>query len=414
MKKKYVIGIIIIILLVVLLAIFNKSDKHITSYVIKDKKNSYYIREYYENDSYYFIIRDSKKNRYSFNLNRNINDKNAIIKEIKKYISGDLTCIYPKYVNDITSDIHCIRNNKNYNVSYLKQNNDSDYLEILEKLKKDKLNTIGTYKDGTASNYKNLKVYKNNLLDNYYFTMWNYRGIYIFNNKKITDAKLLDYDQYDNKLASLLDHYYVYIDTQNRNKKIEFKYYDIVNGKKDSYIDNNKKHNISINIYFNGVDKNMLYFTDLKGKLQYTFDIENKKVNLITDGVDSYVVIRNGEKVLLNKSEFLEKEQYFDNSVSNKKINKLYNSSDIREIGNYYYAFSTNGDFYRINKKDIENGELLFNFDNVSTYKIKNLDILLVVEDTLFMYNESMGLVPILINEEFEYNYNNICDFWVG
>ena len=155
-----------------------------------------------------------------------------------------------------------------------------------------------------------------------------------------------------------------------------------------------------------------MYFTDKKGKLQYTFDINKKVVKKITDGVDSYVVIRNGEKDYLNKSVFLEKEQYFNNSVSNKKISKLYDCSDIREVGNYYYAYSSNGDFYRIHKLDITNGELLFNFDEISTYKINNLDVLLVVEDTLFMYNEKVGLIPIVINEELKYNYENICDFW--
>ena len=412
MKKKYIIGIVIIIIVILLIAIFENNDKHITSYVIKDKKNSYYIREYYEKDNYYFIVRDNDKNRYSFSLNSNVKDKNTVIKKIKKYINGELKCLYPIYVDNIKSDLHCIKNNKNYNVNYLKQENDEDYLKILELVNKDKLNTLGNYKNGTASSYKNLKVYKKNLLDDYYFTMWNYNGINVFNNKKIKAVKLLDYDQYDNKLGILLNNYYVYIDTMNRSKNIEFKYYNLLKDDIDSYIDNNKKHNISINVYFNGVDGDLLYFTDKKGKLQYTFDINKKVVKKITDGVDSYVVIRNGEKDYLNKSVFLEKEQYFNNSVSNKKISKLYDCSDIREVGNYYYAYSSNGDFYRIHKLDITNGELLFNFDEISTYKINNLDVLLVVEDTLFMYNEKVGLIPIVINEELKYNYENICDFW--
>ncbi len=413
MKNKYVIGILLIILVIIFIAIFNRSDNHITSYVIKEKKDSYYVREYYDNDSYYFIIRDNKKNRYSFSLNKKVKDKNTIIKSIKKYSRGELTCIYPSYVDDVISELHCIKNNKNYSVSYLKQVNDSDYLEINKLIKKDGLSSSGLHNNGTATKYKNMKIYKNNLLSNYYFTMWNYKGIYVFNKDSIKNIKLLDYDQYENKFGILLNNYYVYIDSENRDKDIEFKYYNILNDKSDSYIDNNKKHNISINIYFNGTNGNLLYFTDLKGKLQYTFDIDRKKVNKITDGVDSYVVVRNGEVNYLNKSVFFEHNHYFDNKVNNKEISKLYNSSDIREVGNFYYAYTNDGDLYRINKHDISNGELLFNFDSISTYNIKGLDILMVVQDTLFLYNDSVGLVPLVVNEELNYNYNNVCDFFV-
>ena len=410
MKKRYILYIVIIIIVLFIL-FFNKRDSHITSYIIKDKNNNYYVREYYNNDSYYFIVRDNNKNRYSFNLNSNLK-KDKVIKKINKYSDGDLLCIYPTYIDNTYNDLHCIKDNTNYNSSYLKQSNDSNYLEIAKKLKKDKLKTINDYSNGTATNYKNIKVYKKNLLNNYYFTMWNYSGLNIFNKDKIKSVKLLDYDQYDNKLGILLDNYYVYIDTENREKKLKFNYYDIIKENKDEIIDKNNKHNISINLYYNGVHNNLLYFIDKKSKLQYTFSIDKKKVTKITDGVDSYVLVRDNKIELLNKSIFFEKERYFDNKIDNKKIAKLYKSKDIRILGNYYYAYSNNGDFYRINKKDLEHGELLFNFNKISTYKIDDLDILMVVGDTLYLYNEEYGLLPILVSEELEYNYKNICDLY--
>ncbi len=412
MEKKHIIGIVFIVIFVIIFYLVNKNDQHIISYVIDNKKDNYYIREYYDNNNYYFIIRDNKKNRYSFSFNSDLNDKRKIIKSINKYNSGDLICLYPKYINDNNNDIHCIKNNTNYNISYLKQSNDKDYLNIVKKVEKDKLKTIANYNDGTASKYKNLKVYKKNLLKDYYFTMWNYSGLYVLNKDDIYNVKLLKYDQYDNKLGILLDNYYVYIDTENREKKIKFNYYNILKKDKGEIIDNNNKHNISINIYYNGVNDGLLYFTDKKGKLQYTFSIKEKEVKKITDGVDSYVLIRNNQKEYLNKSVFFEKEQYFDNKIENKKLSKLYKSKDIRLLGNYYYIYSTNGDFYRISKEDVEHGELLFNFNKISTYNIKDLDIILIVEDTLYLYNEDYGLLPIVVNEELEYNYNNICDFY--
>ena len=56
--------------------------------------------------------------------------------------------------------------------------------------------------------------------------------------------------------------------------------------------------------------------------------------------------------------------------------------------------------------------ELLFKFTDVAEWKVKDGEILVVVGDRLYFYNDAQGLVLIAINNELKYNHFNICDFW--
>jgi hypothetical protein len=86
------------------------------------------------------------------------------------------------------------------------------------------------------------------------------------------------------------------------------------------------------------------------------------------------------------------------------KINLLFNNS---------YYFESNGTFYRSNIKYEDSATKLFSIDKVSDWKIVDNNLLIMSNDTLYLYNDEIGLKKIISNNEFKYNYNNIYNLYI-
>ena len=366
----------------------------IGKYNINEK---FYIEN--KNHNYEFKI-TNKKETYSFILNNNVNKRKKLIKDIKIYKKNNIKCIIPIYVKDISKNIYCLENNNQVSNYYLKDND--NFKSIIEYTKKYKVNLPSDsekYKE-----FKKIKVYQNNINDNTAYIIWNYKGIYILKNNELKQQKFLNYDLYDNIMSTTTSNYFVLFENSNVMGIEKIHYYDIKN---DKYKIFKLKDKISKDSYINGVYDDLIYVTDNKKKIQYTINVKKEKIEEVGKEELGYTKYTNKKKEEMNKSDFFMKEQLFDNEkIENKKIT---NSKDLVKEDQIYYYLDNNKFYKNINGY---NSILLFELDNIKDWKINNKDLIIFVDDLVYIYNDELGLRKIIEYNELNYNYKNIVKYW--
>ena len=393
-------------------------DNHDVKYSIKTNDNEYSINEKFykvkNEDVYDFSVIDKEDNFYSFSYTNDFNNQKEVIKDIKYFTTKDLKCIFPIYRRGKYGDISCIYDGEQISYSYLKQINNYDIGIIT-----DKLSDLGykhdSWRSGGLTSVKSddnkIKLYKNDIYNNYIFTMWNYKGIYILKDNKVIDKQLIDNDQYESNFSILVGKYYVVLNCLDDSHTIsDVFYYNIDDMGKGEF---SLSTPISTDSYFNGIYADKLYITDLDNEKQYVLDPKYQSFKEIGNKNDGYKILKGDKLVAISKSEFFENEVYFSNPVINKKIISKYGNVEVRKSGNFYY-FEKDGVIYRAHESNTTKAVKLFKFDKISDWKIKNGDVLAVVDDTLYFYSDNSGLIPIAVNNELRYNYKNISDFWKG
>ena len=357
----------------------------------------FYIEE--KSHNYEFKI-TNKKETYSFILNSNVNKRKKIIKDIKIYKKNNIKCIIPIYIKDISKDIYCLENNNQVSNYYLKDND--NFKSIIEDTKKYKVNLPSDsekYKE-----FKKIKVYQNNINDNTAYIIWNYKGIYILKNNELKQQKFLNYDLYDNIMSTTTSNYFVLFENSNVMGIEKIHYYDIKNDKYNIF---KLKDKISKDSYINGVYDDLIYVTDNKKKIQYTINVKKEKIEEVGKEELGYTKYTNKKKEEMNKSDFFMKEQLFDNEkIENKKIT---NSKDLVKEDQIYYYLDNNKFYKNINGY---NSILLFELDNIKDWRINNKDLIIFVDDLVYIYNDELGLRKIIEYNELNYNYKNIVKYW--
>ena len=377
---------LLIIVILLILFIYKLSIK---SHDIKYEVNDYTIHEkFYINKGHFYDIEiKNKKNKYSYTINNNLGKKKKIIKKIKTYKSNNLVCIKPIYKKEIEKELYCNLDNKQVSLYYLVNSENKDLEKILEKEKKIVLPSSNDNK----TKYKKISIYQKNILDDYRLVLWNYKGIYILDNKNLKYQKILDYDLYDNVMATVVSKYYVLFENTSVNGIQNVYYYDLKKDKLNSF---KLKPKISKDSYINGVYNNLIYVTDNREKKEYTIDISKEEIKLIDNDENKYIYYNDDKKELLTKSDFFMKKQIFNSE------NKLHN---------YYYSNKDNNYYKSLNNK---NKELLFELANVKEWNIIDRDILLLKDKTIYLYNDEVGLRKLVESNELKYNYEDIYKLW--
>ena len=400
-KVKVIIALILFIIVIFLFFKLIKKE-HFIKYKI-DKKYSVEEKFYIVNGEHnYDIYIKNGKNKYSFIISKNINKNKKIIKDIKSYNKGELSCILPIYKKNIKLDLYCVKDGIQVSNYYLYSEGDSNFKTIIKKLKK--YNIKYNYTNSSSESYKNIKVYKKNIIDNYYFTVWNYKGIFVLNNKNFSYKKILNYDLYDNIMSTVTDSYFVLFENTSVSGIENVYYYDFNNGKVKKYVlDDDKK--ISKDSYINGVIGEDIYVTDRENKKEYIVNIRDKSIKQISTG-NEFIVYENSVKNKITKSDFFMSDVYFDNvDIEDGK----FNTESYRKIGDNYYYLDNNCIYRVFNDK---NKILLFKLNNISDWKVIDNDILVVSNNYLYLYNDLYGLKKIVKNDEFKYNYLGINRLW--
>lgn len=394
--------IIIIFFSIRFLTLKSLKKEHRVSYELKNYEvvENFYLEG---KKHWYDIIIKDKSNFYYYSLNENLNKSKKIIKDIKVINENNLTCIVPIYKKNMERNIYCNKNNSYISMHYLISEDNEDFNKILEKAKK--YNIKIPKENDSKAKYKKLEINKDNIPNDYKFLIWDYKGIYIIDRKNSSYQKILNYDLYENLMSTIIDKYYVLFENTSVNGIENIYYYDIIKNKLRSFKLDNK---LSKDSYINGVIDDLIFITDSKKKKQYTFNIKKKELEEIGNEEKLYQIYENGIQKFLSKSDFFQKKQYFKNTLEKDKI---ITSKNLKKEYNYLYYLEDNK-MYRAIKSNKKDPELLFELSNIKDWQIVDRDILLIAEDTLYLYTDNKGLRKILKSSELNYNYKDICKMW--
>lgn len=394
--------------LLVIILLFNCIMKLIKKeHSVKYNLDNYEIEENFYTKgkkSWYDFIIKNKKNNFSYSLNEKLDKKKKVLEKIKTYKKNNLTCIIPIYKKtNIDNKMYCNLNNQSVSNNYLQETNNRDFQAILKKAKNYsiKVNAPSQKK----KKYKKLEVYQDNLEDNYKYIIWYYKGIYVIEKEKLSYQKILDYDLYDNVMATIVGNFYVLFENSSVNGIENIHYYDLVKEKLYTY---KLEKKLNKNSYINGVNGNLIFVTDNDAKKQYSINLKKKKIEEVGNDEKGYQKYQNGKLKFLSKSDFFIKKQFFDNEVFKDKILK---SIDLRKEYNYFY-YLDNNKMYKVLDNNRDHPILLFELSNIKEWKIIDRDIMMVADDSLYLYNDDGGLRKIVISNELKYNYKNICNLW--
>lgn len=397
-KKKKIILFFIVLMIIVILCqkIFLKE------YTVVYEKNKYKIKEIFQakdNQKYTMII-TKKNHNYVYKINHNFHKNKKIIKEIKTFQKNNLVCIIPLYTKNVENELYCNIDKQQVSVDYLIKSKNVNFKKIKEKIKK--YNISLPHSSNIKKKYKSIQVYQDNISEKEIYYLWNYKGLFILDNKKLNYQEFLEEDLYDNIVATTINNYYVLLENSSVNGVHRIYYYDYKKNKVNYF---SPKYVVSKDTYINGTKDGIIYITDKREKKQYTLNIRKEKMERIDQDETTYILYEDNKKKIMSKSDFLIKEQYFTNDTIIN--NKITNSKDLRKENGIYYYLEDNK-IYQALEKDPKKTIILLELEDIKDFYIEEDEILILQKDTLYSYNEKKGLRKILQSSELNYNYKNI------
>ena len=382
------------------------------NYSVVGDDNLFDIKEVlYDKNKYDFYIDDKDGNRYLVSDKFDFNKQKGVIKDIAFYEDKNIKCILPIYKRERIGNITCLYEKGQVDYSYLMTNN-VNTKKMLTKFKKYGYSIDKSYslsdktKEYPLENGFTAYVYTGNLFDGYTFTMWNYNGIFFINKDKIVEKKYLDEDLYDNSNSRIVGKYYMFFKFNETEKYLSDIFFVNLEdyGKNSIYM----RNGLNNNMYINGVYNNKLYITDLKTKTQYSLD--PYKTNFEVVGEDKeFTILKNNQLEKISSKLYFKAKYYFDVANVDNITNKFGNVN-VYQSDNYYYFMKDNV-FYK-QHKDYPATIKLFEFKDVSDWRLSSGDIVFISGDTMYLFSEKYGIKPIVKNKEFKFNYNNICNLY--
>lgn len=405
-------------LLVILLVLYfgieisfiNLNKGHNLEYKIKEKDNTFYIKEIYtkkrknEINNYYFEIK-LNEDIYNFQTYKNYKNANYIIKNIEYFSNDNYKCIYLKDKDEKQiSDVICLNDNIQYFYSNI-EGKDKELDKFVKNLK------------GYKKNKENLKniidatpviFYRDNIIDNHYLYLENYKGIYLINKKdNVKNITLFENDLYKNEISILNNEKYITADYNEEYGFHEFKLVNIKNGKKSKIISNDE---ISLDSYMQGSIDNEIYLFDKTDKKQYRINLKSKIVSLSGNKSKGIEVYKNNKLITDSAYKAAKQEVLFNKyTVDNKFNDKEY--VKVEKVGNklsgYYYLYEKEGNKYKVYRANIQNQKIityLFTTDDIKN--IYYYEDYIYYKDGLFIkyYKDDIGTKTLLKNTEFEFN----------
>ena len=388
---------LVLILLVIVYGCYRIMIKeHDFTYTV----DKYKVHEHFYIDKahHYDITISNKKYNYTYRVDKNLSKEKAIIKNIKTFKRNNLVCIIPIYKKDIDLNIYCNLDKTQVSNDYLLKTYNNDFKVIQKKIKKYKIKYPKEYT--TKTKYKKLGIFQKNILDEDNYYIWNYKGVYSLSKNKLNYKKILNYDLYDNVMATTVKNYYVLFENNS------------VNGIKKVYVYNNKNNNltnfklekvISKDSYINGVVDNLIYVTDRREKKEYTIDIFSKKIKQVDNNL-KYIIYENGIKKKVSKSDYFMEDEFFNKFIVD---NKITSSRELIKVGSYYYYFE-NSRIYKVLDTNKKYRTLLLELEDIKEWNIYDNKIIIMANDTIYSYDDINGLRRIIKSNELKYNYKNI------
>ena len=384
------------------------------NYTFTKGKNKYEISETYNYidgmHKYDISIKDKDNNEYLYLIDHNYHKEKEILVDLRIFKKENMTCIFPIFKDKITSNLVCNIDGKSKSYTSLINDNNKYVQEIRDELIKKGYNVSAFSNSDTKSkeisNLATKLSYYTDFIPNYNVVVWGYKGVFSINKDNATVNDFLKSDIYDTKYLTVGKKYMHLMDAESEMSSFDKIYSIDLKSGKTSIVDVIEK-NISVNSYFNGVYNDMVYFTDCNGNHQYKYSEGKDNVERTdSDGMLKYYDGKN----LVNETvdDISNNNVVFNKNVINEKITKLYNTANIKKSNNHYYFKTNDGSFYLSLKNKYDKSVLLFNNNLMNEWIVVNDTIFGIIGDTLYAYNYTYGLKPLIKYGEFNYHTDSM------
>lgn len=394
-----------------LFTIFSKGNK--SDYIIIEDNIEFLINEnsYFESNinTYSYSIK-AKNNTFNFQINHDFNKNSQIIKNIKYFNDNNYECILPIFKNNLVlMDIICYSNgnmNYYYNLKGKNKNLDSFVLSLEEY-------DINQFTDNfKTEQIEGLTVYKDNLINNHYIGINNYKGIFDISknfNSIVYNISLYGKDIYNQKVSAYVDEYFISADY---NKEHEFNKFNVINLTKLTTFNITSDKAISLDSYIQGVVDGKVYLYDKDNKIQYEINVS--KGTIVSYAGNNIKYYKDGNwttmTILEANNELKFTKQIVDLVDNNyQRIDKIGN-----EVG-FYYLYKKNNDGYDVYRRSIQdNNTLIYLFSTKTIDSIYYIDnyVYFINNNLLQVYNDEFGVRNIVQYKELEFNKNLIFNVY--
>ncbi len=414
MKRLLKLLIILFCLYLSIQLIFKMIGKgHKINYQIKEKEKTFEIEETFisntknEIDSYYFNILYND-DLFTFQTYANLNKGEMVIKEIKYFETDDYKCVLPIFSKKkIIVDLLCKKEETFVFYNFI-QGQDEQLDNFVKGLKEYNINKWSDNKKAKTK-VAPITVYNNNILDNHFVGINNYKGIYSLDNlnkNKIVDIKLFTNDIYIRNLETMVNNFYVVANYNTEHDFSSFYVVDLITNEQKT-IKTNKR--ISFDSYIQGTVNNNVYIYDKDNKKQYELNIKTKSMLEVGNPETGIKYYFNGEWQRLDIRELTKKDLFFNDEGIITKSDDNYDRIDI--VGNkrtgYIYYYKKKENDYKVYRSPSRNPN-----QKIYLFNLKNLDDIKYVYDFIYFidgnevkyYNDNLGVRTIFKNEEFDFN----------
>jgi hypothetical protein len=434
MKKMFSITMLLLLIYIIIQAIYGYFvGQHVLNYKFKIDDKIYNIKEKftnkyrttnYEKDdlpSYYYEISLEKDTNplFNFKIVGSYTGVSHFLQNIKVYNDNNMTCIYPIFKdNQNLLDVMCNKDSKQLLYRNIKGEN-KELDQFVVSLIKDGYNHYSWHNpDLSTTKLDNINIYKYNYFDSLYIALWNYKGIYLINGDNSRNLHLLGRDQYNNNLSALINYYYIIPDYSAGGSSFNrFLRTDLRTGNV-SYISISP---ISFDSFIQGVVENKLYIIDRNNKIQYQFDVENKKLSIIGDTTNQAKYYYNGAWKDKSIFDIIDNTLKFGRDSNIPSSFNQYNAYLIDEVmgdsdGCYYLYIKDNGKtkVYRADKQNPNLLTLLFTTNSISNVKYIDDMVYYIDNDTLYIYSDKTGLRALVKYNELAFNHSNMYDIYIS
>lgn len=381
-----VLGCLLIIFFALKFVIHLLDKGHIETY---NSGNFNIVENYTAKDNNYKFNIKNDKFKLSFDVTYDYNKGSNIITKIHHKKINNYECILPIFKgNKILTDIMCKQNN----TVYYGNNIDSEINDFIKEMEKYGYQ-LSNFKDKAKKTKLsvNTAVYKNNILENHYLALENYKGLVLYNTKEMT-VPLFENDIYTKPISTFTDKYYIVADYNNEYSFKIFKVVNIINGNEKEI---RSYDEISFDSYIMGIINNEVYLFDKDAKVQYKINIEKETVTKMED-----IKYYDGKWHIMSLKDALNEKKFDNNKATVNNYEKAV------KIGKYYYLYEKTGDNYNIYKAyNKQNNQRIFLFKTSDINSIIYLENYIYFKNgNTFYYWSNNGVKKVLENSELEFN----------
>lgn len=384
-KGKLVVSLLVLLLLVIIC--FRLLSFKTVNYRLNTEKSFVDVKEVF--DKHYYIEIKTKNNIYPIRIYKDFN-KRKIVKKVYLYNDKNIECILP-IISNYSSNVMCFKEGILYDYQNIVSQNDKldKYISTIKEYDVDKYNT--EYEEyrrvGTVSYNKVKDFNKKNVITTYKGLINNGKEIVLFRN-----------DIYNNDISIFVNNYYLVADYMDKHT---FNYFYVVNLDDNSVSKLKYKEEISYDSYIQGIVDNKVYLYDKNSEVQYEIDVENLKIEVVSDN-DYIKYYSNGKWSKLSKTK-ANRVIYFDYET----LDNIFTDYDyVKETKDYYYLFKKNGAVYNLYRVDKNRLDIYKFITSVPVTNVIFNDNYLyyIYKNRLYYYGDEDGKVIVLENSELSFN----------